>query len=277
MTGADVKKNAERVEMATETARVHKELMIAIEDSKTKVVAIGWKPTLDNNDYESAKEFLKNVMDKSEDEIRQIGLVSASFSRLDSSWPTGVLMFTNEKSAIALLRNKKKAKAKNIKLKSDIPMAYKEVDKKWRQTQYRRFQKGFVSKIEFEGIDYVTSYKKKDNGANNEYYNWFEEDRFTPTSIRVKGNGLETNRIATPADVLDSVLIELKTAKASIEELEACIKTLLDGQLDGITIELNVQNTSTALIKSSSEHIGAVNKLCDNSILVSQGATIVII
>ena len=51
--------------MASEAARVHKELMIAIEDSKTKVVAIGWKPTLDNNDYESAKEFLKNLMDKS--------------------------------------------------------------------------------------------------------------------------------------------------------------------------------------------------------------------
>jgi predicted transcriptional regulator len=134
-----------------------------------------------------------------------------------------------------------------------------------------------MTRIEFEGINYVTSYKKKDNGANNEYYNWYEEERFTPTSIRVKGNGLETNRIETPADVLDSVMIELKTAKVSVADLEACIKTLLDGQLDGITIELNVQNTRTALIKASSEHVGTVKKLCDDSILVTQGATIMII
>ena len=92
-----------------------------------------------------------------------------------------------------MLKNKKKAKAKDIKLKPDIPLAYKNTDKKWRQAEYRRFPKGFVTRIEFEGIEYVTRYKKKDNGAANEYYNWIEEDEFTPTSVRVQGNGLETN------------------------------------------------------------------------------------
>ena len=61
--------------------------------------------------------------------------MSASFSRLDSNWPTGILTFSNENSAIALLKDKKKAKAKNVKLKSDIPMAYKDVEKKMRQNQ----------------------------------------------------------------------------------------------------------------------------------------------
>ena len=81
----------------------------------------------------------------------------------------------------------------------------------------------------------------------------------------------------TPADVYDSVMIELKTAKVSVADLEACIKALLDGKLDGIETELNVQNPRTAMIKASIDHIGAVKILCDESILPSQGATILII
>ena len=176
-----------------------------------------------------------------------------------------------------MLKDKKKAKAKDIQLKPDIPPAYKDTDKKWRQAQYRRFQKGYVTRIEFEGIEYVTRYKKKDNGATNEYYNWIDEDRFTPTSVRVQGNGLETNRMDTPADAYDSVLIELKTPKVSIADLEADIKLLLNGQLDDKKVELNVPNPHTALIKTSTDHVGIVKKLCDDSILPSQEATILII
>ena len=58
-------------------------------------------------------------------------------------------------------------------------------------------------------------------GLMSEYYNWIEEERFTPTSVRVKGNGLETNRMKTLADVYDSVMIELKTAKVSVADFEA--------------------------------------------------------
>ena len=134
-----------------------------------------------------------------------------------------------------------------------------------------------VTRIEFEGIQYVTRYKKKDKGATNEYYNWIEEDRFTPTSVRVQGNGLETNKMDTPADALDSVLIELKNPKASIAELEANIKLLLEGKLENIKTELNVPNPRTAMIKTSIDHVGAVKKICDDSILPSQGATILII
>ena len=143
LTGADVRKIAENVENATEIARVNKELLIAINDSKTKVVSIGWKPTRDISDFKFANKFLRDIMTKSDEEIHQIGLVSAKYTRLDTNFPTGVLTFNNENSATALLQNKKKAKAKNIKLKPDIPMAYKDTEKKLHQAQYRRFQKGF--------------------------------------------------------------------------------------------------------------------------------------
>ena len=70
--------------------------------------------------------------------------------------------------------------------------------------------KGYVSKFEFEGTTYVYKYKMKDNGANQEYYQWTVDSKFKPTSLRVAGGGLEANKRPTPADALDTVLIEYK-------------------------------------------------------------------
>ena len=116
-----------------------------------------------------------------------------------------------------------------------------------------------------------------DNPQKGEYYNWHTEDSFTPVSVRATDYGLVTNKVDTPTDALDSVLIELKTPKASNDVLETEIKDLLKNMLDNPSVTLSIMNERSALIQANINLVSQVKKICDESSLPNQGATIIII
>ena len=120
MTGADFDKIVETVKEATEQAKTQKELQKEINHSKCKVVTIGYKPNPKNSGFEPLKQFLWNMMKKSDEEIRNTGLISADYCRVEWQFLTGLMTFRNESSANSLLKDKKNVKSMNIKMKADI-------------------------------------------------------------------------------------------------------------------------------------------------------------
>ena len=68
--------------------------------------------------------------------------------------------------------------------------------------------KGYATWIGFEGPNYVMRYKLRDNTAKGKFYQWKLFGKFKATSIRATGNGFVTNKIDTPTDLLDTILIQ---------------------------------------------------------------------
>ena len=89
------------------------------------MIVSGFKPDPDVSGFEAAKKFLHDVLEKTDDEIQHIGLTSAEFNGVSTDWPTGVLCFKAESTVISLLKLKGKARNKNIKIKNDVPIAYR--------------------------------------------------------------------------------------------------------------------------------------------------------
>ncbi|MCP3678891.1 MAG: hypothetical protein GY782_00755, partial [Gammaproteobacteria bacterium] len=179
-----------------------------------------------------------------------------------------------------ILSDKRKAQQKNIKVKADVPLAYKEVDKGWKHKAYLRYNKGYVSRFEWEGTTYVYKYKMKDNGANQEYYQWIEDSRFKPDSFRVAGGGLEADKRPTPVDVLDTVMIEYKEPKTSPETLGSEIQTMLLEHYEelGITEScIKAVSKKSVVIRSTVERVDRLKAIVDGKMPANQSATTSII
>ena len=182
-TGASAEAIAEKINSATNIVKLEEDLQAAINVARKNVITIGWKPQNSASNHDGAKDFLKTILGKSDTEIENLGLIGASYTKTDTSYPAGVLTFNSETSVGLVLSEKKKAQQKNIKVKADVPLAYKDVDKGWKHKAYLRYMKGYVSRFEFEGTTYVYKYKMKDNGAKQEYYQWTVDSRFKPESL----------------------------------------------------------------------------------------------
>ena len=275
-TGASVDVIAENIRCATEKVKLEEDLQAAINVARNNVITIGWKPQNTVSNLDGAKEFLKVILGKSDTEIENLGLVNASYTKTDTNHPVGVLTFNSDTSVGLVLSDKRKAREKNIKVKADVPLAYKDVDKQWKHKAYLRFMKGYVSRFEFEGTTYVYKYKMKDNGANQEYYQWTVDSRFKPESLRVAGGGLEADKRPTPVDVLDTVLIEYKDPKTSIETLESEIQTMLSEHYVelGITEScIKAVSKKSVLIRSTVERVNRVKAIADGKMPANQSAT----
>ena len=147
------------------------------------------------------------------------------FSRTDSDHPTGLLTFKSETSVTNLLKDKRKCQEKGLELKESVPLVYLDMQRKCRSEAYIKYMKGYATWISFEGTKYVMRYKLRDNAAKGKFYQWITYSEFKPSFIRASGNGLVTNKIETPHDLPDTVLIQYKEPKASSESLATDIKT----------------------------------------------------
>ncbi len=70
----------------------------------------GYKPDLGISELEAGKQFLKAIIGKSDSEITNLELLSVSFSKADSDYPTGLLTFKSESTVGSLLRYKRKCR-----------------------------------------------------------------------------------------------------------------------------------------------------------------------
>merc|ERR1711884_192676 len=131
--------------------------------------------------------------------------------------PTGLLTFKSETSVTNFLKDKRKCREKGLKLKESVPLVYCDMQRKYRSKAYTKYMKGYATWIGFEGTKYVICYKLRDNAAKGEFYKWIWYDEFNPSSIRASGDGFVTNKIETPRDLPDIVLIQYKEPKASSE------------------------------------------------------------
>ena len=123
-------------------------------------------------------------------------------------------------------------------------------------------------------------YKKRDNAAKGEFYNWMTYNDFKPSSIRASGDGFVQDKKAIPPDHPDTVLIQYKDPKPSSEALGSEIKTsVLEHLKDlGITDKFIVAvDSSSAKILSTQDNVGKVKATVETFITPAQGATITII
>ena len=123
-------------------------------------------------------------------------------------------------------------------------------------------------------------YKLRDNAAKGEFYKWISYDEFKPSSIGASGDGFVTNKIDTPVDSLDTVLIQYKEPKASSESLASELKTAVLEHLKEIAItekSISSVDHSSAMIKTDEKNADKVKLIAETYISKSQGATITII
>ena len=69
---------------------------------------------LEQSEFESAREFLRDVLKKEDREIENLVLVSASYTRLDTHFATCILTFQDEKTASSVISEKSKFCGRNI-------------------------------------------------------------------------------------------------------------------------------------------------------------------
>ena len=280
MTGTDMNKIADNMKAAAEKVTLEQDLQKAINETAKMVVIQGYHPDKDLSDLDSAKKFLKDIMGKRTKEIDNLELLSASFSKTDSDFPSGLLTFKLESSVTSLLKEKKKCRDKGLKLKESVPLVYRDMQRKYRSEAYNKYIKGFATWVGFEGTHYIMRYKKKDNAAKGEYYEWTVFDDFKPSSIRASGDGFVTNKKTTPLDNPDTVLIQYKEPKPSSDALVTEIKTLVLDHLKelGVTAQsIAAIDSRGAKITTSQDNVSRVKSVVETYITPAQGATITII
>ena len=89
-----------------------------------------------------------------------------------------------------------------------------------------------------------------------------------------------TNKIETPADLPDTVLIQYKEPKTSSESLATVIKTAVLEPLKDLGItgdSIVAMDRESAMIKTTQEKAARVKAIVDTHITHAQGATITVI
>lgn len=140
--------------------------------------------------------------------------------------------------------------------------------------------KGYATWISFKGPNYVMRYKLRDNAAKGKFYEYKLYGEFKPTSIRATGNGFVTNKINTPTDLSDTILIQYKVAKTSSDSLVNEIKDAVLEHLDtlGITADSIVTiGSDRAKIKATKDNVSKVKAIVDVHITAAHGVIIAII
>ena len=122
LTGTNIDKIANNMKAAADRVNLDSELQSAINETAKDIVIQGFKPDSGMSELDAGKEFLKDIMGKSDTEIKNLQLLSASFTRTDSDWPAGVLSFQSETSVNNLLKDKRKYREKGLKLKESVPL-----------------------------------------------------------------------------------------------------------------------------------------------------------
>ena len=107
LTGSNINEIAKNMKAATERVSLDENLQKAINKAAKDIVIQGYKPDKSLSALDAGKKFLYEVMGKSSKEIDNLELLSVSFTRTDSDYPSGVLTFKNESSATNLLKDKK--------------------------------------------------------------------------------------------------------------------------------------------------------------------------
>ena len=100
------------------------------------------------------------------------------------------------------------------------------------------------------------------------------------SSIRASGDGFVTNKMDTPLDLPDKVLIQYKEPKTSSESLASDIKTSVLEHLKDLGItekSIAAMDPSSGKIKTSQDKAERVKAIVETYISSSQVATITII
>ena len=103
------------------------ELHSAINASGKDIVIQGYKPDKNISELDAGKKFLKDIMGKSNNGIKNLELLSISFTRTDSDHPACILFFKLETSVKNLLKDKRKWRGKGLKLKESVPLVYHDI------------------------------------------------------------------------------------------------------------------------------------------------------
>ena len=88
-------------------------------------------------------------MGKSDNEMKSLKLLSASFTSTGSDHPSGVLSFESETFANTLLKDKRKCREKGLKLKESVPLVYRDMQRKYRSEAYTKYMKVYATWIGF--------------------------------------------------------------------------------------------------------------------------------
>ena len=141
-TGANIDEIASNIKAAADRVNLDADLQNAINVANKDLVIQGYKPDLGISELEAGKKFLKDIIGKSDSEITNLELLSVSFSKADSDYPTGLLTFKSESTVGSLLRYKRKCREKGIKIKESVPLVYNQMQKKLQAQSLQEVHEG---------------------------------------------------------------------------------------------------------------------------------------